>query len=80
MIPLCPTVTELIIHAITYTIADTTRVTGLPRTTIYKLLGGGELVGKKAGRRTLITSASIQGYLDSLPAAAIRHQKTENVV
>jgi excisionase family DNA binding protein len=58
--------------AITYTIEGTTKAIGLPRTTIYELIGSGKLVAKKAGRRTLITHESIQEYLDSLPMANIR--------
>jgi excisionase family DNA binding protein len=61
--------------ALTYTIEDATKVTGLPRTTIYGLLGAGRLVAKKAGRRTLVTHDSIQAYLEGLPAANIRAPK-----
>ena len=57
---------------ITHTIDGATQVTGLPRTTIYALLGEGKLLAKKVGRRTLITHESIQAYLDSLPPAQFR--------
>ena len=69
-------VTELIMTALTYTIAGASGVTGLPRTTIYNLLAKGELVAKKAGRRTLVTAASVGQYLDRLPVAAIKQPKT----
>jgi len=58
-----------------FTIEGTTQATGLPRTTIYELLGQGKLEGRKAGRRTLIMAESVQTYLASLPAATIAAPK-----
>ncbi len=58
-----------------FTIEGTTQATGLPRTTIYELLGQGKLQARKAGRRTLILAESVQAYLESLPAATIAAPK-----
>lgn len=46
------------------------RLGGIGRTTIYGLIGSGKLVAVKLGSRTLITGASIQALLDSLPRVA----------
>jgi len=54
-----------------YTINGASEWSGLSRTRIYAEIGLGNLVAKKAGRRTLITGASLQALIDSLPAAKI---------
>jgi excisionase family DNA binding protein len=59
----------------TYTIEGAVEASGLPRTTIYELLGRGIIEARKAGRRTLIPAASLQAYLDSLPPATIAAPK-----
>ena len=56
---------------VTYTIPGTTPATGLPRTTVYRLIAEGALDARKAGRRTLVTAESIRTYLAGLPAAQI---------
>lgn len=57
--------------AVTLTIDGARAVCGLPRTTLYGLIGRGVLQTRKAGRRTLITGESLRSYLAGLPAAAI---------
>lgn len=59
----------------TYTIEGAVQASGLPRTTIYNLLGDGKLESRKAGRRTLITAESLQKYLANLPSANIAAPK-----
>jgi excisionase family DNA binding protein len=59
--------TEFLAH----TIADTTKISGLGRTTIYEAIGRGELEARKVGNRTLIMAASLRAFLDNLPAANI---------
>ena len=54
-----------------YSIPGTSQATGLPRTTIYRLIAEGALDARKAGRRTLVTGDSIRAYLASLPVAQI---------
>ena len=53
---------------ITVTIPDAVKATGMSRTSIYQALKRGELVAKKAGRRTLISVADLEAYVASLPA------------
>jgi excisionase family DNA binding protein len=55
-----------------YTVADAARVSGIGRTTLYELLGRGEIQARKAGGRTLIPAESLRDYLKNLPAADIR--------
>lgn len=49
------------------TIPDAVKATGMSRSAIYEALKRGELVARKAGRRTLIPFADLQAYLASLP-------------
>ena len=55
-----------------FTIPDAVQASGLPRTTIYELIGAGLIEARKAGRRTLIPADSLRRYLDALPLATIR--------
>ncbi|RTL67091.1 MAG: DNA-binding protein [Pseudonocardiaceae bacterium] len=49
---------------ITTSIANTGRLTGLSRTTIYKLIATGQLQTVKIGRRRLVPFAAIQRLLN----------------
>lgn len=55
-----------------FSIHDTMRATGLPRSTIYRLLAEGVLGARKAGRRTLIDAETVRAYVAALPAATFR--------
>jgi hypothetical protein len=57
---------------ITLTIEDAVKASGLARSRLYQLMGSGELVTRKAGKRTLITGESLRNYIDNLPPANIR--------
>lgn len=50
---------------LTFSIKDATVLLGLGRTTIYKLIGDGQLDTVKIGNRTLIKTASIQALVDN---------------
>ena len=52
---------------ISVTIPEAVKVSGRSRTSIYEALKNGELSAKKAGRRTLISFASLKDYLANLP-------------
>ncbi len=52
---------------IAVTIADATKIAGLGRSTLYKLIDGGKIIPRKAGRRTLILVDDLDRYLKSLP-------------
>ena len=53
---------------IAVTIPDAVKASGMSRSSIYLALKRGDLSARKAGRRTLISFADLQAYLDSLPA------------
>ena len=48
------------------------RLGGIGRTTVYELIAAGKLEAVKLGSRTLITAASIEALLASLPRVARR--------
>jgi len=60
--------TAAAVEPLLLSIADAKRVAGLGRTKLYDLIGSGDVVAKKAGRRTLVCAASLRGYVESLPA------------
>lgn len=60
---------------LSYTIEQAQEATGLGRTSIYKEISNGKLDARKAGRRTLITAASVQAFVASLPRAPIRRAR-----
>ena len=55
---------------IAYGIVPLSAVLGLGKTKIYEMIGSGQLEAMKAGRRTLVSAASVRRYLDSLPRLA----------
>lgn len=54
---------------ISMTLKDASAACGLGQTKLYELIGQGKLDARKAGRRTLIMSASLKRYIESLPSA-----------
>lgn len=52
--------------ALSYTIEEVSKLTGLGRTRLYEELNTGRLRGVKAGRRTLIPHSSIEQWLGTL--------------
>lgn len=49
------------------TIPEAVKLSGMSRTAIYEALKRGDLVARKAGRRTLIAFVDLESYLDNLP-------------
>lgn len=49
------------------TIPEAVKLSGMSRTAIYEALKRGDLVARKAGRRTLIAFTDLEAYLASLP-------------
>ena len=45
-------------------------MTGIGRTSLYKLIAKGDLVSRKNGKRTLILVEDLERVVDSLPEAA----------
>lgn len=54
------------INTITVTIPQACELTGLGRSSIYRLFEGGQLQRLKAGSRTLIKVADLEAYIESL--------------
>ncbi len=49
------------------TMPDAVRLSGCSRSALYLALKRGDLMARKAGRRTLISFADLEAYLASLP-------------
>ena len=52
---------------IAVTIPDAVKATGMSRSALYEALKRGDLIARKAGRRTLIPFADLEAYLGNLP-------------
>lgn len=57
--------TEIIPFAVS--IAEAVRMVGLGRTSLYAAIAAGKLRTRKAGRRTLVETAALRQFLESLP-------------
>ncbi len=53
---------------ITATLREATALSGIGRSSLYKLFNKGKLTPRKMGKRTLILVTELEGYLNSLPA------------
>lgn len=56
-------------QALAYTIPDASRVSGIGRTSIYKLASEGKLELRKIGSRSLITASSLRSLIEGRAAA-----------
>lgn len=52
---------------IAVTIPEAVKATGMSRSALYEAMKRGDLIARKAGRRTLISFADLESYLGSLP-------------
>lgn len=52
---------------IAVTIPDAVKATGMSRSALYEAMKRGDLIARKAGRRTLISFADLEAYLANLP-------------
>lgn len=57
-------------NKISATIPQAVEMTGLGRTTLYKLFDEGKLTPRKHGKRTLILVEELERYVRSLPTEA----------
>lgn len=55
------------------TISEARQLTGLSRTTFYKLFTSGKLIPRKAGKRTLILASDLEAFINGLPAGGLKH-------
>ena len=54
-------------NPIALTVPEAVKASGLSRSGLYEAMRRGDLVARKAGRRTLIPFAELQAYLAGLP-------------
>lgn len=54
-------------NRITLTIPEAVQVSGMSRSSLYVAMQRGDLVAKKAGKRTLIAVSDLEEYLSALP-------------
>jgi excisionase family DNA binding protein len=50
-----------------FSINESCELSGLGRTFLYKAIANGELIARKAGRRTIILPPDLEAYLRNLP-------------
>lgn len=71
-----PTLETSLSHtALTYGLIDAARALGIGRSSIYRLIAGGQLEARALGGRTVIPAASLHAFVASLPPAPIRPLK-----
>jgi excisionase family DNA binding protein len=52
-----------------YSINEVCASTNLGRDAVYRAIGSGQLVARKLGKRTVVTSRDLERFLESLPQA-----------
>lgn len=57
---------------IAVTIPDAVKLSGCSRSALYEALKRGDLIARKAGRRTLISFVDLEAYLANLPTFQAR--------
>lgn len=58
---------------LTVTVQEAGKLTGLSRTTLYKLFSAGKLKPRKVGKRTLILVDELETFVNGLPAGGPAH-------
>ena len=58
---------------IAVTLREATALSGIGRSSLYKLFNTGKLRPRKAGKRTLVLVSELESYLMSLPAGGLVH-------
>lgn len=57
------------------TVREAGQLTGLSRTTLYKLFSNGKLTPRKVGKRTLILVSELEAFVNGLPAGGPSHDE-----
>jgi excisionase family DNA binding protein len=52
-----------------YSINEVCAATNLGRDAVYRAIGSGQLVARKLGKRTVVTSRDLERFLHTLPQA-----------
>ena len=68
--PLASECNALVLFPAMFTISGASNYSGFARSRLYLAIKAGKLDVRKAGKRTLITRASLDAMLDALPKAA----------
>lgn len=63
--------------AISVTIPEAVKLTGIGRASIYRAFKAGKLTRRKAGSRTLILYSELSAFIESLPVADTVHSRQE---
>lgn len=58
---------------IAVTIKEAAALSGIGRSSLYKLFNEGKLTPRKSGKRTLIIVTELESYVKSLPAGGLSH-------
>jgi excisionase family DNA binding protein len=66
--------------ALAYGIADAARALGIGRSSLYRLIAGGQLEARALGGRTVVPAASLHAFLAALPPAPIRPAKQKPAI
>lgn len=59
---------------IALTLSEATEVSGIGRSSLYKLFNDGKLTPRKAGKKTLILADELETYLRNLPKGGNSHE------
>jgi excisionase family DNA binding protein len=57
------------VQNIAVSVADAAKITGIGRSSLYRLIAAGKLSPRKLGRRTLLLQKDLEGLVESLPRA-----------
>lgn len=60
---------------LTVTVQEARQITGLSRTTLYKLFSRGELKPRKVGKRSLLLVSELEAFVNSLPEGGLNHDE-----
>jgi hypothetical protein len=58
---------------IAVTLPEATELSGIGRSSLYKLFNEGKLTPRKSGKRTLILVSELESYLKNLPTGGPSH-------
>ena len=67
---------EALAMPVAVTIANATRLSGLSRSEVYRLLAASKLQAVKSGRSTLVLMESVRAHVVSLPPAIFRSPRS----
>jgi hypothetical protein len=60
-------------NPIAISLRDATALSGIGRSSLYKLFNEGKLTPRKSGKRTLILVSELESYLKNLPTGGPSH-------